>query len=147
MKDENMFTTQDAAPIAADPVTHAKQQAVFDKVNELNLVLASEGGISVPANTVLAQLAGRLLAIIAAEDMPEEAFADVLIEAGRDTGGQNDPLAQVIGHFTLQAFGDGTGWNAVTKKRLVEIADVLGPDNLDSLRKYVAFMIKVEGFE
>lgn len=113
---------------------------IFNLTKRLMTVLQPGGSINDllrPAPAVeLARCAKMILGVLAHGEMPEEDFSEL----------PDDP--QVMGHFTLQAFGVGDEtFGLARKQKLMEVAIVLGRDNLESLRRDVAFMIKVEGFK
>lgn len=106
------------------------------------------GSIPAPADTTpaeaveLARVCGLLLVQLAEIDLPEENFLEVIAQF---QGPPTDVTAYVVGLFVMQSLA-AIHMDREGKQQLVEIADLLGPDHLETLRRNVAFMVKVESF-
>lgn len=121
------------------------ERAIFDTTKAAVQALPKPDEVSPAAATEIAWCVGRMLAVLASVDQPEKYFAEVLTQVDGPMG-EDGKYAQVVGHLVMQAFGEDIGLGATRKMTLIEIGEVLGPDNLESLRKQVAFMIKVDEF-
>lgn len=118
-----------------DLEVNMEEQAIFAATSTLNDLLRNLGEARPTTNLELARTAALILNVLARQDQVEEWFNDLTNNLGD----------AAIGHFVLQALCEGP-LDILMKGRLLSVADVLGPDHLDGLRRNVAFMIKVEGF-
>jgi hypothetical protein len=124
----------------------AKEAAIFSATEAVITAIGEpDGTLTVAALVELSKAAGRILAALAANDMPEESFSNMRSEFDGPMG-EDELTGAVVGHFVLQNLGDDVPMNLDGKKYLMEIGSILGSDHLEGLRRNVAFMIKVEGF-
>lgn len=130
------------------------ENEIWRKCADITNMLALEilDKISGASAIELARLAGRVLGVLARLDDPEEYFAEMIGQLDGPMG--EDGLAcAAIGHFVRQAFGaeynyDGdVCFTSARKHTLINMIDILGPDHLEAMRKQVAFMMKVDGFQ
>lgn len=127
--------------------TTFKETKICEATTDLNTVLRLSGEVSPVAGIELSRTIALAFLHVVAGDGVEEFFANLISEMDVVDG---DESVKAIAHFVLQAFGEASGMNTTSlsgKQSLLTTASVLGPDNLESLRKNVAFMIRVEGFQ
>lgn len=127
--------------------TEIKRNEIFKATSFLNEALRLPGEVDPAAGIELSRTIALAFLHVVAGDGVEEFFANLISEMDVVDG---DESVQAIAHFVLQAFGEASGMNTTSlsgKQSLLTTASVLGPDNLESLRKNVAFMIRVEGFQ
>lgn len=127
--------------------TRAEETEIFRACENFNDARDKVPAIHITpaAGVELARVCGRTMALLSAVDMPEEHFSTMIGEMDGAMG-EDNLAAQTVGHFVMQALCDRVGMNLKGKKFLMEVATILGPDQLENLRRNVAFMIKVEGF-
>ena len=110
------------------------QEVIFTFTNFLRNVYADD--VTPAAAIELSRILAYGANILAQIDMCEEHFAETVVRV----------RPEAMGHLLLQEFGEGRAFNVERKIRLLQIAEVLGPDNIESFRRDVAFIVKMNGF-
>lgn len=122
-----------------------KEAKILETVADLNVVLGLSGEITPLAGIELARACALMLMMAVKQDGAEEFFHNIVEECDAP----HDTLALVVGHFVMQALGEARLdlTTLAAKQFLMAAGHIIGPDHLDALRKNVAFMIRVEGFQ
>lgn len=110
------------------------QEVIFTFTNFLRNVSADD--VTPAAAIELSRILAYGANILAQIDMCEEHFEETVKRV----------RPEAMGHLLMQEFGTGRAFNAERKMRLLQITEVLGPDNIESFRRDVAFIVKMDGF-
>lgn len=110
------------------------QEVIFTFTNFLRNVHADD--VTPAAAIELSRILAYSANILAQSDMCEEHFAETIRQI----------QPEAMGHLLLQEFDKSHAFNVERKIRLLQIAEVLGPNNIESFRRDVAFIVKINGF-